>query len=145
MNVLAADAYILCGGLLRTLMLLYDDVCVTPANSIDEVLARIPELPDLDLVLLDASMPGMENFAGVRRTVEKRPEVPVIVTSPTEGGAHVTAHAGGLEAFWGTGPLSPGPQARALTLGGRDIAGVTLRGATFFAARRVAEPDGIRP
>ena len=91
MNVLAADAYILCGGLLRTLMLLYDDVCVTPANSIDEVLARIPELPDLDLVLLDASMPGMENFAGVRRTVEKRPEVPVVVTSPTEGRAHVTA------------------------------------------------------
>jgi two-component system, NarL family, nitrate/nitrite response regulator NarL len=89
MKVLAADGYILCCGLLRTLMLLYDDVCVTAANSIDEVLARIPELPDLKLVLLDASMPGMENFAGLRRTVEKLPDVPVIVTSPSENRAQI--------------------------------------------------------
>ena len=39
MKVLAAEGYILCRCLLRTLMLLYDDVCVTAANSIDEVLA----------------------------------------------------------------------------------------------------------
>jgi two-component system, NarL family, nitrate/nitrite response regulator NarL len=91
MNVLAADGYILCCGLLRTLMLLYDGVCVTAANSIDEVLALIPELPDLDLVLLDVSMPGMEDFAGLRRTVEKRPDVPVIVTSPTESRAQIIA------------------------------------------------------
>ena len=61
----------MCCGLLRTLMLLYDGVCVTSANRIDEVLTRIPELPDLDLVLLDTSMPGMEDFAGLRRTVEE--------------------------------------------------------------------------
>jgi len=91
MNVLAADAYILCGGLLRTLMLLYDSVRVAAANSIEEVLARIPELPDLDLVLLDASMPGMEHFAGLRVTVEKIPNVPVIVTSATESRAKIVA------------------------------------------------------
>ena len=84
MKVLAADEYILCCGLLRTLMLLYDDVCVTAANSIDEVLACIPELQDLELVLLDTGMPGMEGFAGLRRTVEILPGVPVIVTSPSE-------------------------------------------------------------
>jgi two-component system nitrate/nitrite response regulator NarL len=89
MKVLAADGYILCCGLLRTLMLLYDDVCVTAANSIDEVLARIPELPDLELVVLDASMPGMENFVGLRRTVEKLSDVPVIVTSPSENRAQI--------------------------------------------------------
>src|SRR5262245_61404046 len=89
MKVLAADGYILCCGLLRTLMLLYDDVCVTAANSIDEVLARIPELPDLELVLLDTSMPGMENFVGLRRTVETLPAVPVIVTSPSESLAQI--------------------------------------------------------
>src|SRR5258707_4071776 len=79
MKVLAADGYILCSGLLRTLTLLYDDVRVTAANSIDELLARISELPDPDLVLLDTSMPGMENFAGLRLTVEKLPEVPIVV------------------------------------------------------------------
>src|SRR5215510_11633235 len=36
MKVLAADGYILCCGVLRTLMLLYDDVCVTAANSIGD-------------------------------------------------------------------------------------------------------------
>lgn len=91
MKVLAADGYILCRGLVRTLMLLYDDVCVTAADSIDEMLARIPELPDLDLVLLDASMAGMENFAGLRRTVEKLPDVPVVVTSPSESRAQIIA------------------------------------------------------
>ena len=91
MKVLAAEGYILCRGLVRTLMLLHDDVCVIAADSIDEVLARIPELPDLDLVLLDASMLGMENFAGVGRTVEKLPNVPVVVTSSSESRAQIIA------------------------------------------------------
>ena len=59
MKILAADEYVMCCGLLRTLMLLYDNVCVTSANSIDEVLTSILELPDLDLVLLDTSMARM--------------------------------------------------------------------------------------
>jgi two-component system, NarL family, nitrate/nitrite response regulator NarL len=91
MKVLAADGYILCCGLLRTLMQLYDDVCVTAANSIDEVSARMEEMPDVELVLLDAGMPGMENFAGLRRTVEIRPDVPVIVTSANESRAQILA------------------------------------------------------
>lgn len=89
MKVLAADLYILCCGLLRTLVLLYDDVCLTSANSIDEVLDC--RLPDLDLVLLDASMPGMESLAGLKRTVKKFPEVPVIVTSSSESRSQVLA------------------------------------------------------
>jgi two-component system, NarL family, nitrate/nitrite response regulator NarL len=89
MNVLAADRYILCCGLLRTLVLLYDDVRLTSANSIDEVLAC--RLPDLDLVLLDASMPGMENLAGLKRTVKKFHEVPIIVTSSSESRTQVLA------------------------------------------------------
>jgi DNA-binding NarL/FixJ family response regulator len=91
MKVLAADGYILCRGLVRTLTLLRDDVCVIAADSIDDVLARISELPHLDLVLLDARMPGMENFAGLRRTVEKLPDVPVVVTSTNESHAHIVA------------------------------------------------------
>jgi two-component system, NarL family, nitrate/nitrite response regulator NarL len=91
MKVLAADEYILCCGLLQTLTQLYDGVGVSAANSIDEVLARIQELPDLDLIVLDTGMPGMENFAGLRRTVEKRPDVPVIVTSCSESRAEIFA------------------------------------------------------
>jgi DNA-binding NarL/FixJ family response regulator len=91
MKVLAADEYILCCGLVRTLQLLREDVCFTSANSIDEMLTLTPGLPDFDLVALSASMPGMENFAGLRRLVEKLPDVPVVITSPTESSAQIIA------------------------------------------------------
>ena len=91
MKVLAADEYILCCGLVRTLQLLREDVCVASANSIDEMLTLTPGLPDFDLVALSASMPGMENFAGLRRLVEKLPDVPVVITSPTESSAQIIA------------------------------------------------------
>jgi DNA-binding NarL/FixJ family response regulator len=91
MKVLAADGYILCRGLVRTLTLLRDDVCIIAADSIDDMLARISDLPDLDLVLLDERMPGMESFTGLRRIVEKCPAVPVVVTSPSESHAHIVA------------------------------------------------------
>jgi DNA-binding NarL/FixJ family response regulator len=91
MKVLAADGYILCRGLVRTLTLLRDDVCIVAADSIDDMLARISEQPDLDLVLLDERMPGMGSFAGLRRIVERCPDVPVVVTSPNEGQAHIVA------------------------------------------------------
>jgi DNA-binding NarL/FixJ family response regulator len=91
MKVLAADGHILCCGLVRALQLLREDVCVTAADSIDEMLTLIPGLPDLDLVAVSASMPGMENFAGLRRLVEKLPDVPVVVTSPSERSTHIVA------------------------------------------------------
>jgi len=91
MKVLAAEGYILCCGLVRTLQLLREDVCVTSADSIDEMLTLLPGLPDLDLVLLDTSMPEMENFAGLRRLVEKLPDVPVVVTSPSESCTQIIA------------------------------------------------------
>jgi DNA-binding NarL/FixJ family response regulator len=89
MKVLAADRYIPCRGLVRTLQLLQKDVFVTAADSIDEILARIPGLPDVDLVLLDATMPAMENFVGLRRVVEKLPDV--VVTAPSESRAQIIA------------------------------------------------------
>ena len=62
-----------------------------PLTASTEVLARISDLPDLDLVLLDASMPGMENFTGLRRTVRRLPDVPVVVTSPSESPTQILA------------------------------------------------------
>jgi two-component system nitrate/nitrite response regulator NarL len=91
MKVLAADGHILCCGLLRTLQLLRENVCVTSADGIDEMLTLITRLPDFELVLLDTSMPGMENFAGLRRLVEKLPDVPVVVTSPSESPTQIVA------------------------------------------------------
>jgi two-component system, NarL family, nitrate/nitrite response regulator NarL len=91
MKVLAADDYIVCCGFLRIVELTYHDIQVISANSIDEVLASVRELHDLDLVLLDTSMPGMEDFDGLRRVVENLNEVPVIVTSHSENHTQIFA------------------------------------------------------
>lgn len=96
MKILAADGYIVCCGVLRIVDMIYHDVEVISANSIDEVLASVRELHDLDLdldlVLLDTSMPGMENFDGLRRVVENLyEEVPVIVTSDSQNHTQIFA------------------------------------------------------
>ena len=73
MKVLAADEYILCCGLVRTLQLLREDVCVTSANSIDEMLTLIPGLPDLGLVLLDTTRNGkLRGIETVGREASRR-------------------------------------------------------------------------
>jgi len=46
-----------------------------------------------------------------------------------------------LEAFWGTGPFSPGPQARVPAPPHRDIGRATLRGTTFVGANDAASPS----
>ena len=89
MNVLAADRYILCCGLLRTLVLLTAMFASRPL--IASTSCWLCVLPDLDLVLLDASMPGMENLAGLKRAVKKFREVPVIVTSSSESRSQILA------------------------------------------------------
>jgi two-component system, NarL family, nitrate/nitrite response regulator NarL len=91
MKVLAADGFILCRGLVRTLMLLDDQVSITRADSIVEVLASLPLLPDLNLILLDTQMPGMENFAGLKQTIDMVPHLPVVVISPSESRASILA------------------------------------------------------
>jgi DNA-binding NarL/FixJ family response regulator len=91
MKILAADGYIVCCGVLRIVELIYHDVEVISANSIDEVLASVRELHDLDLVLLDTSMPGMQNFDGLRRVAENLYEVPVIVTSDSQNHTQIFA------------------------------------------------------
>jgi len=50
------------------------------------------------------------------------------------------AHAAGLEAFWGTGPFSPGPQAGVSTPPSRDIARLMLRGSTFVLTNSAVGP-----
>lgn len=55
------------------------------------------------------------------------------------------AHAGGLEAFWGTGPFSPGPQGTGSTGGGHDIARATLRGTEFVRTDSVSPTLLTRP
>ena len=54
-----------------------------------EALRLVDAHPDLDLVLLDLEMPGVDGRTGLRRLREAHPEVPVVIVSATEDGVQM--------------------------------------------------------
>jgi DNA-binding NarL/FixJ family response regulator len=68
-----------------------EGVVTLEARDAAETLALAAAHPDLDLILLDLAMPGMDGFAGLARLRELRPSVPVVVLSASESQADVRA------------------------------------------------------
>jgi DNA-binding NarL/FixJ family response regulator len=54
------------------------------AGTFDEVLARLRAEDDVDLLLLDLTMPGMHHFSGLMFLRAQYPGVPVVVVSANE-------------------------------------------------------------
>ncbi len=54
------------------------------ANDFESLAAALEETPDMDLVLLDLTMPGVRGFSGLLFLRSERPGVPVIVVSGNE-------------------------------------------------------------
>ena len=59
-----------------------DAACIEAA-SLDEALARIREIPTLDLILLDLMMPGTDGLTGLALLRREAPAIPVVVVSAT--------------------------------------------------------------
>ncbi len=82
MQVLIADDHSLfregCKLLLKELD---PKVQVFEASNFDEVQETLKSKPDLDLILLDLKMPGMDVIDGVRRSRELAPATPLVVVS----------------------------------------------------------------
>ncbi len=85
MNVLTVDDHsVFRAGLVPILKRLDPDVRMLEANDFDSALKSAAANPDLDLILLDLMMPGMDAFDGliaIRRLV---PQVPLVVVSMIE-------------------------------------------------------------
>lgn len=62
----------------------FDDATIAEAGSLAETAAYIDDHPDLDLVLLDLNMPGMDGLNGIVTLRNNYPEVPVVVLSAEE-------------------------------------------------------------
>ena len=62
----------------------HDDPVVLEASSIDEVRALAARERDLDLLLLDLRMPGMDGFAGLVALRREFPALPVVIVSASE-------------------------------------------------------------
>lgn len=65
----------------------FADSTVARAASLDEVQAALERLPDIDAVLLDLDMPGMDGLAGLALLRSQHPTVPIIVVSAARDAA----------------------------------------------------------
>jgi DNA-binding NarL/FixJ family response regulator len=84
-KILVADDHAMFrDGLRYALASLDDDVEILEAKDCAEALALVGSHPDLDLVLLDLAMPGMDGLAGLHALRARRPAVPVVILSGSE-------------------------------------------------------------
>lgn len=85
MKILIADDHALFREGLRYLLAgLDDNVEVFEAKDGAEALALVAAHPDLDLILLDLAMPGMDGFVGLRALRARVPAVPIVILSSSE-------------------------------------------------------------
>jgi len=85
MKILIADDHALFRqGLLYTLQSLGNDVEVMEANNASEALECVENHRDLDLVLMDLDMPGIDGYSGLLKLREMHPELPVAIVTASE-------------------------------------------------------------
>jgi two-component system nitrate/nitrite response regulator NarL len=71
-------------GLAALLMQIGPDTTVLQAREANEGIAMVDNHLDLDVVILDLAMPGMEGLQALSEFGRKRPDLPVIVLSSSE-------------------------------------------------------------
>lgn len=90
MKVLIADDHALVrAGLIAALVESYRDLRALEAADAAQVMQRLIETPDLDLVLLDLFMPGADGFRLLSNVCGAAPAVPVVVLSASESAEHM--------------------------------------------------------
>lgn len=84
MQILLADDHRLVReGVTFFLERLESDVHVVEAETFDEALSQASEADDLQLIILDLAMPGMNGLTGLEVMRSRFPEVPVVILSGT--------------------------------------------------------------
>ena len=81
--ILADDHKLVRDGLTPFLEELDDNVNVIEAASFEHAMKAAKQARDLQLIILDLGMPGMNGLAGVRQMMESYPNVPVVILSGT--------------------------------------------------------------
>lgn len=62
----------------------FDGINVAEAEDLDSALAFAELHPDIDLILLDLNMPGMDGLNGIVRLRTAHPDIPVVILSAEE-------------------------------------------------------------
>lgn len=85
MKILLADDHDLVReGLMLALQRLNDSVSVLEANDTTEALRLAEQHEDIDIVILDISMPGMNRLEGLDQMQKIRPDTPVVLLTAHE-------------------------------------------------------------
>ncbi len=85
LRILVADDHALFRAGLRHLLADFGDrLQIEEAHDFDNTAARLSEVDDLDLLLLDLNMPGMRGISSVEDLCARAPDVPIIVISVRE-------------------------------------------------------------
>ncbi len=82
--VIADDHPLFRGALREAVNGLFEKVDITEAGTFDDVSALLDQRGDIDLVLLDLTMPGARGFSGLMYLRAQYPGVPVIVVSAND-------------------------------------------------------------
>ncbi|ADZ71645.1 response regulator transcription factor [Polymorphum gilvum] len=82
--IIADDHPLFRGALRQTLELQYPGSVIEEAGTLEDVTARLESDGEVDLVLLDLTMPGMRGFSGLMYLRAQFPAVPVVIVSANE-------------------------------------------------------------
>jgi DNA-binding NarL/FixJ family response regulator len=82
--VIADDHPLFRGALREAVSGLFVDASIAEAGSFDDAAALLDKNADVDLVLLDLTMPGVRGFSGLMYLRAQYPSVPVVVVSAND-------------------------------------------------------------
>jgi DNA-binding NarL/FixJ family response regulator len=72
------------GALSQALSASFENAVILEAGSLDEVTERLATTTDIDLILLDLTMPGVHGVSGLIYLRAQHPEVPVVIVSASD-------------------------------------------------------------
>jgi len=72
------------GALRQALSTSFEKSEIIEAGSLDELTRKLAETTDVDLVLLDLTMPGVQGLSGLLFLRAQYPEIPVVIVSANE-------------------------------------------------------------
>jgi DNA-binding NarL/FixJ family response regulator len=68
----------------QALSVAFESVEILEAGSLDEIALKLSADSEVDLVLLDLAMPGVQGFSGLIFLRAQHPEIPVVIVSASE-------------------------------------------------------------
>jgi DNA-binding NarL/FixJ family response regulator len=82
--VIADDHPLFRGALREAVSGLFEEVDIAEAGSFDDVAALLERGGEVDLILLDLTMPGVRGFSGLMYLRAQYPSVPIVVVSAND-------------------------------------------------------------